>query len=70
MHAFPSKQDLENFHQQVKASNSKFSPLMIFSTLMSLFFAMARVFSFFWFDLLYAFFIAMLPIGLTGLVAR
>lgn len=66
MHAFPSKQDLDNFHAQVKAAKG-ISPLLIFSWIMGFCFGAARLLSFFWFDAIYAIAVAMIvPMMLCG----
>lgn len=65
MHAFPSKQDLDNFHAQIKAGKN--SLLLVPSLLMQAFFALARLMSFFWFDAIYAVLVSMaLPMILAG----
>lgn len=57
MHAFPSGQDLDNFHQQVKQTKG-FNPLLVFSWILGVIFKIARLLSFFWFDAIYAVLIA------------
>lgn len=65
MHAFPSKQDLDNFHAQIKAGKN--SLLLVPSLIMQAFFALARLMSFFWFDAIYAVLVSMaLPMILAG----
>lgn len=65
MHAFPSKQDLDNFHAQIKAGKN--SLLLVPSFFMQAFFGLARLLSFFWFDAIYAVFVAMfIPLVLAG----
>jgi hypothetical protein len=59
MHAFPSQQDLNNFHEQVKKAKG-FSPLLVFSWIMGFCFGAARLLSFFWFDAIYAFGVCMI----------
>jgi hypothetical protein len=59
MHAFPSAQDLDNFHQQVKSAHG-FSPLLVFSAIIGVIFKIARMLSVIWFDAIYAFGVALL----------
>lgn len=67
MHAFPSKEDLNNFHEQVKRAKG-FSPLLIFSHIVGAIFFVARLLSFVWFDLIYAFLVAtILPLLILGI---
>ncbi|HEY9733815.1 MAG TPA: hypothetical protein V6C89_18025 [Drouetiella sp.] len=69
MHAFPSKQDLDNFLQKVVTEKNKFSPLSIASRFMSVSFFLARLASFFWFDAIYAIIVMMfLPCVLLAFV--
>jgi hypothetical protein len=66
MHAFPSKADLDNFHQQVKSSKGQNILLVGFSTILGGCFWIARILSFFWFDAIYALFVGMMiPIMVT-----
>ncbi len=67
MHAFPSKQDLDNFHAQIKAEKG-FTPLRVFSSSLRIAFMLARLASFFWFDAIYAILISVIvPTILCGL---
>jgi len=67
MHAFPSKQDLDNFHAQIKAGKG-ITPLRVFSASMRIAFSLARLASFFWFDAIYAVGISMIvPTILCGI---
>ena len=64
---FPSKEDLNNFHEQVKRAKG-FSPLLIFSHIVGAIFFVARLLSFVWFDLIYAFLVAtILPLLILGI---
>jgi hypothetical protein len=59
MHAFPSKEDLDNFYEAVKSTHG-FSPLLAFSFLLSFIFKIARFLSIVWFDAIYAIMVAMI----------
>ena len=53
MHAFPGKQDLDNFQAQIRGGGGS-PPLYLLSCGLRIFFVLARFGKFFWFDAIYA----------------